>query len=118
MQKRSRLRIGLGGARDIVAEVISDHPEVRRITREKATQWGSQRVEKIKKAEDPRGVYQDYYEFEFRLDRLRPHQVLAINRGEAEKILRVKIDIPERDWRYAINSQFSQKSHIHPWLPN
>ncbi len=94
------------GARDIVAEVISDHPEVRRITREKATQWGSQRVEKIKKAEDPRGIYQDYYEFEFRLDRLRPHQILAINRGEAEKILRVKIDIPERDWLNAINTYF------------
>ena len=88
--------------------MISDHPEVRRISREKASQWGSQRVEKIKKAEDPRGVYQEYYEFDFRLDRLRPHQILAINRGEAEKILRVKIDIPERDWRYAINSQFSK----------
>lgn len=93
-------------ARDIVAEVISDHPEVRRITREKATQWGTQHVTKIKKAEDPRGLYQDYYAFDFRLERLKPHQILAINRGEAEKILRVKIDIPERDWHYAINSQF------------
>lgn len=94
------------GARDIVAETISDHPEVRRITREKAAQWGSQRVEKIKKADDPRAVYQDYYDFDFRLDRLRPHQILAINRGETEKVLRVKIDITERDWRFAINSQF------------
>ncbi len=93
-------------ARDIVAETISDHPEVRRITREKAALWGSQRVEKIKKADDPRAVFQDYYDFDFRLDRLRPHQILAINRGEEEKILRVKIDIPERDWRYAVNSQF------------
>jgi len=94
------------GARDIVAETISDHPEVRHTTREKAALWGSQRVEKIKKADDPRSVYQDYYDFDFRLDRLRPHQILAINRGETEKILRVKIDIPERDWRYAVNSQF------------
>ena len=94
------------GARDIVAETISDHPEVRRLTREKAAQWGSQRVERVKDSEDSRSVYQDYYEFDLRLDRLRPHQVLAINRGEAEKVLRVKIDIPERDWRGAIKANF------------
>jgi len=99
------------GARDIVAEVISDHPEVRRITREKAAQWGGMQVGKSKKAEDPRGIYQDYYEFDFRLDRLRPHQILAINRGEAEKVLRVKVDIPERDWRTAVNSQFPKNRH-------
>jgi len=94
------------GARDIVAEVISDHTDVRRITREKAAQWGLLLTSKIEKSEDPRSVYQDYYEFDSRLDRLRPHQVLAINRGEAEKILRIKIEVSERDWRYAINSQF------------
>ncbi|MFN2235926.1 MAG: helix-hairpin-helix domain-containing protein, partial [Anaerolineales bacterium] len=82
------------------------HPEVRRIIRLKAAQWGSLRVERIKNSNDPRAIYQDYYNFEMRLDRLRPHQILAINRGETEKILRVKIDIPERDWRHAINSHF------------
>jgi len=94
------------GARDIVAETISDQAEVRRLTREKATQWGMQRTEKIEKAEDPRRVYQDYYEFELRLDRLRSHQVLAINRGEKEKILRVRVEVTERDWRYAVNTSF------------
>ena len=96
----------LAGARDIVAETISDHPEVRRITREKAIQWGMLRSEKTEKGEDPRGVYQTYYDFEWRVNRLRPHQVLAINRGEAEKVLRVHVDIPERDWRAAIGSTF------------
>ncbi|MEE9615970.1 MAG: Tex-like N-terminal domain-containing protein, partial [Anaerolineae bacterium] len=91
----------LTGARDIVAETISDHPEVRRITREKTIQWGVLRSEKTEKGEDPRGVYQLYYDFEYRVNRLRPHQVLAINRGEAEKALRVHVDIPERDWRAA-----------------
>ena len=96
----------LTGARDIVAETISDHPEVRRITREKAIQWGMLRSEKTEKGEDPRGVYQLYYNFEWRVNRLRPHQVLAINRGEAEKALRVHVDIPERDWRAAIGATF------------
>jgi len=96
----------LAGARDIVAETISDHTEVRRTTRIKAAQWGQEKSEKIKKAEDPKGIYQNYYEFEYRVDRMRPHQILAINRGEKEKILRVKINVPERDWRFAVNSNF------------
>ena len=94
------------GARDIVAETISDHPMVRSITREKSQTWSFMRSEKIKKAEDPRGTYQNYYDFENRVNRLHHHQVLAINRGEKEKILRVKITTPERDWRSAINQHF------------
>ncbi|MFQ5617040.1 MAG: Tex-like N-terminal domain-containing protein, partial [Anaerolineales bacterium] len=96
----------LAGARDIVAETISDHPDVRRVTREKALKWGAARTEKVPKAEDPRGVYRDYYEFELRVERLRPHQILAINRGEAEKKLRVKMEVSERDWRNAIDRVF------------
>ncbi|HLF89769.1 MAG TPA: Tex-like N-terminal domain-containing protein, partial [Anaerolineales bacterium] len=96
----------LAGARDILAETISDHPEVRKKTREKALQWGSAKTEKIPKVEDPKGTYRDYYEFDFRVDRLRPHQILAINRGEEEKILRVKVSLPERDWREAITNVF------------
>ena len=92
----------LAGARDIVAEVISDHPEVRRVTREKAMQWGTVKSEKVGSAEDPKGVYETYYEFDFRVDRVRPHQVLAINRGEEEKVLRVKVEMPERDWQEAV----------------
>ena len=94
------------GARDIVAETISDHPQVRRATREKALQWGSEHCEKIEGADDARGTYQLYYEFEYRVDKIRPHQVLAINRGEAEKVLRVKVIVPERDWRAAVASNF------------
>jgi uncharacterized protein len=96
----------LAGARDIVAETISDHPDVRRITREKALQWGGLRCEKIEKAEDPRGVYQTYYEFEGLVSRLRPYQALALNRGEAEKILRISVSVPERDWRGAVTTAF------------
>jgi len=96
----------LAGARDIVAETISDHPEVRRITREKALRWGVLRAKKTEKGEDPRGIYQVYYDFEYRVNRLRPHQVLAINRGEAEKVLQVRVEVAERDWQTAINSNF------------
>lgn len=94
------------GARDIVAEVMSDHPEVRRVTREKAMQFGAVRSEKLEDAEDPQRLYELYYEFEFRVDKLKPYQILAINRGESEKILRVKVAVPERDWQNAISAAF------------
>ncbi len=90
------------GARDIVAETISDHPQVRGATRSKAEKWGTLVCERRKGAEDPKGVYKLYYEFKGRVDRIRPYQILAINRGEKEKILRVKVDIQERDWRECI----------------
>ncbi len=96
----------LAGARDIVAETISDHAEVRRQTRLKALRFGLLQSRKIKDAADEKGVYQLYYEFEYRVDRIKPYQVLAINRGEAEKVLRVGLDITERDWRQAVEMVF------------
>ncbi|MFN8492807.1 MAG: Tex family protein [Caldilineaceae bacterium] len=94
------------GARDIVAEAISDHPEVRRVTREKALRFATVSTGKIEDAQDERSVYALYYEFNLRVDKLRPHQILAINRGEAQKVLRVGFDVPERDWRNAISAVF------------
>ncbi|MDM8526978.1 Tex family protein [Anaerolineales bacterium HSG24] len=94
------------GARDIVAETISDHPQVRRATRERAMKWSNLACAKIKKAEDPKGVYETYYEFDFRVNRLRPHQILALNRGETEKVLRVKVPVSEQDWQRAVTDVF------------
>jgi protein Tex len=56
----------LAGARDIVAETISDNPDVRRVTREKAMHWGSLRVQKIESGADEKRVYELYYDFDFR----------------------------------------------------
>jgi len=98
----------LQGARDIVAETISDNANIRAMVREKALKFARVRVEKIKGAVDEKGVYQSYYEFETRADHLQPHQTLAITRGEKEGVLRVHVDIPERDWLDAIQSEFAQ----------
>ena len=98
----------LAGARDIVAEMVSDDADVRKVTREKALKWSEIQCGKIEKTEDPREVFKDYYAFEFNVDRIRPHQVLAINRGEAQKILRVKVPVDERDWRDAVTPVFRQ----------
>ncbi len=98
----------LQGARDIVAERISDHANVRAMLREKALKFSKLRVQKIKDAIDEKAVYQSYYEFECRVDRLQPHQILAITRGEKEGILRVHVDVSERDWLDAIQAEFEQ----------
>ena len=94
------------GARDIVAEAISDTAEIRQAVREKAIKFGQLRVEKIDKADDERGTYKIYYEFQNRVDRVKPYQILAINRGEAEGILRVRLDVQERDWLLPIRQLF------------
>lgn len=101
------LEEALSGAKDIVAETISDNALVRQLTREKGLQFGKISAEKIADAKDERGVFRIYYQFECALKYLRPHQVLALNRGESEKILRVRVAIDERDWRTAIRTQFS-----------
>jgi len=98
----------LQGARDIVAERISDNANVRAAVREKALRFSKIRVEKIKDVVDEKAVYQSYYDFETRVDRLQPHQTLAIARGEKEGVLRVHIDVPERDWLDAIQAKFEQ----------
>ncbi|MEM6281668.1 MAG: Tex family protein [Chloroflexota bacterium] len=96
----------LSGARDIVAERISDHPAIRSQVREKALRYGQLTSAKIKSAEDKRAVYESYYEFSVRVSNIRPHQTLAMNRGEAEKVLRVKVEVDERDWLRPIANVF------------
>ncbi len=96
----------LAGARDIAAETISDHPDVRRHTRDKGLQWGEIYVQKATAAVDDRRVFELYYDTRMRVDRIKPHQMLAVNRGVAEKVLRVKVEIAERDWLEAIQYYF------------
>jgi uncharacterized protein len=96
----------LAGARDIVAEAISDHAAVRGRLRQRAMQVGVLRSQRIDGAADERGVYPLYYDFELPLPRLRPHQVLAVNRGEEEKVLRVSVEVPEAEWLLAARAAF------------
>jgi len=96
----------LAGARDIVAERIADHPEIRAAVRQRALRWAVLHAEKRPGAEDPRQVYADYYDFHYRVERLRPHQVLAINRAEREGVLRVRVEVSERDWREEVVRRF------------
>lgn len=96
----------LQGARDIVAEIISDDARVRGSLREKAAQWGILTSKRIKDGKDEKQVYATYYEFSVMVKHAKPYQVLALNRGEHEKVLRVTLDIAERDWQAAIEAHY------------
>ena len=96
----------LEGGRDIVAEAINDNADVRQMIREKGLKFARLKVTKIKDAVDEKQVYESYYEFENRVDRIQPHQVLAINRGENENILKVKVLFDDRDSAYAIEFHY------------
>ncbi|GAB4485282.1 MAG: Tex family protein [Anaerolineales bacterium] len=98
----------LQGARDIAAETISETAIIRQSVREKALKFARLEVTKIEEAADEKRVYESYYEFASPVSRLQPHQILAINRGEKENVLRVRVEIAEKDWRPAIEAEFSE----------
>ena len=98
----------LQGARDIVAETISENANVRSATREKALKFATLTAEKIEDSADEKRVYESYYDFQGRVDRLQPHQILAIARGEKEGVLKVRLHIAERNWLDPIQAEFEE----------
>ncbi|MER2600240.1 MAG: Tex family protein [Caldilineales bacterium] len=85
----------LAGARDIIAEQVSDDSIVRELTRRATREEGLLRVKLAKKDADPSGKYQIYHDYKVPLSAVPPHQLLAINRGEKEGVLRATLDAPE-----------------------
>ncbi|PKR77001.1 RNA-binding transcriptional accessory protein [Halalkalibacillus sediminis] len=85
----------LAGASDIIAEWISDEPSYREKIRKLTYDKGSLQTEMKKNAEDEKGIFQMYYEYHEPVVKTAPHRVLAMNRGEKEKVLKVMIEPPE-----------------------
>jgi len=85
------------GARDIVAEHVADDAEARDMVRRLTQQRGIVAVELADASKDSKQVYQTYYEFSATVRGIRPYQVLAINRGEREDALRVRIEAPDEE---------------------
>jgi protein Tex len=84
----------LQGAKDIIAEKISDDPEFRQWIRKETFKKGT--ISSVVKDEekDEKKVYEMYYEYEEPVSKIVPHRVLAMNRGEKEEVLRVTINPP------------------------
>ena len=83
----------IAGAQDIIAEQISDNAKYREYIRDITRSEG--KVLSEAKDKEAESVYQNYYEFEEGVEKIAGHRILAINRGEAEKVLSVSIAAPE-----------------------
>ncbi len=85
----------LNGASDIIAEAISDEADYRIRIREMTARKGMI----VSAARDPQAesVYEMYYDFSEGVSKIAGHRVLALNRGESEKILTVKVEAPQED---------------------
>ncbi|CEN80394.1 Tex family protein [Paraclostridium sordellii] len=80
----------LKGAKDIIAEIVSEDAKLRKYIRELALKEG---VISSKSTKDEKSVYDMYYDYSEGVKNMAPHRVLAINRGEKEEFLKVKLEI-------------------------
>ena len=97
------------GAKDIIAEGISDNADYRSYIREATVEEGI--ITSSAKDEKAASVYEMYYNFEEPVRKVAGHRVLALNRGEAEKVLTVKVNAPvERILRYLVKQTITAEN--------
>lgn len=81
------------GAKDIIAERISDNPKYRNLILKEVYQNGTIQTSKKKKAEDENETFSMYYDFSESVKKIANHRILAVNRGEKENVLSVKLEL-------------------------
>ncbi len=101
------------GAKDIIAENISDNAAVRSAVRDYLWQFATIEASKAKDAEDEKGVYATYYEFSESLKKIQGYRVLALDRGENEKILKVSVGF-DKEEIFSIASSLVVKKGFSP----
>lgn len=99
----------IAGASDIIAESISDEADYRIRIREMTVKKGMV----VSSAKDPEveSVYEMYYDFTESIAKIVGHRILALNRGETEKILHVKIEAPQEDILRYLEKQLIKKNN-------
>ena len=99
----------LEGAKDIIAESISEEADYRIYIRNLTMKEGN--IVSSAKSEEEKSVYETYYNFTQQLNKVPGYRVLAMNRGEADKILNVKIEAPEDGIITYLNSKVIVKDN-------
>ncbi len=99
------------GAKHIIAEKISDDSKYRKWIRNYTMKYGTISSTRKPKAKDELNVYEIYYEFEEPLNHVKLYRILALNRGEKEKVLTVKININEEKIIEYLKQQIVKKSN-------
>lgn len=83
------------GAKDIIAEMVSDNDEFRKAIRNTVVKHGL--IVSNTKNPEEKTPYENYYDYSEGVNKIPGHRILAINRGEKEKVLNVKIEMPEEN---------------------
>ncbi|MGL6105560.1 Tex family protein [Romboutsia sp.] len=97
------------GAKDIIAEVVSDNAKIRKYIRELILREG---VIATKNATEEKSVYDMYYDYSEGVKSIAPHRVLAINRGEKENVLKVKVEINNEKVVNHIINEYVKKENL------
>ena len=99
------VEVAIEGVHLIIAQELSENIKVREFLRERISKFGTlaSKVIERNKSTDVKGVYQDYYQYSEPLSRAASHRILALNRGENEKILKADIELDERTQEYITN---------------
>ena len=105
------VNIALQGAKDIIAENFSENFDIRKELRDYIKKYGSIVTSVKKDAEDLNKVYELYYDKSEMIRSIVPHRVLAINRGEKEGVLKVKIDINAEEYLTTAIDKFIKKQN-------
>jgi uncharacterized protein len=95
----------LAGACDIIAETVAEDADTRATVRERTRKEAWLVVNVTDPAKDERHVYEMYYDYKEKLSAVPPHRLLALNRGERDGILKVKVEGPDDDLVRAIQAK-------------
>lgn len=87
------IEAAIKGAQDIIAELVSDAPKYRTKILKDTFQHGNIITQKKKNAEDEKEIFSMYYDYSEPVKKIANHRVLAVNRGEKEKVLSVKLEM-------------------------
>lgn len=91
----SNVEEAISGAKDIIAEMVAENVKVRNKIYDSMLHFGKIKTQAKKNHSDENKVYKMYYEYEEKVDTLAPHRIMAIDRGESEKVLSVSIETNE-----------------------
>ena len=103
-KKVKNVEEAIQGAKDIIAEIISDEPKFRTYIKKKITKEGKITSKEIKK--DEKDTYAQYADYAELISKIPPHRILALNRGENEKCLRIALDFDVEDIKAYIGKRY------------
>ena len=96
------------GAKDIIAEIISDDATIRSLIRNKVFQIG--KIKSVASDKEAESVYEMYYEYEEKISSIASHRVLALNRGESENFLSIKVVVDDELILKLINKKVNEEN--------